>query len=95
MSVGVDAHGVLVAVGWVMAVNCSCGDGNPIVLPHFGIPPPHGAGPRVNTKFTLFWWSSEREDAGLSEVAGLCGRKSGYLCPLVAWVHNSTKAFLS
>ena len=68
---------------------------NAIVLPHFGIPLPHGAGPRVDTKFTLFWWSGKREDAGLSEVTGLYGRKSGYLCPLVAWVHNSTKAFLS
>lgn len=41
-----------------------------------------------------FRLGGKREDARLSEVTGLCG-KSGYLCPLVAWVHTSTKAFLT
>ena len=35
--------------------------------------------------------SARREDVGLSEVTGLRG-KSGYLCPLVAWVHISRKS---
>lgn len=39
-----------------------------------------------------FRLGGKREDARLSKVTGLC-RKSGYLCPLVAWVHTSTKPF--
>lgn len=66
-----------------MAASSPQGDRKPLSPPTLEFPGVHKAGLRVHaspTEQSSFW---------------VMGGKSGYLCPLVARVHISTKAFLT